>query len=125
MYIYNGQRHRDARKVDSYPLTYVKVKQLTMHCAKLNITTLAMLAAGASAATHKVEVGKGGLNYTPDTIKADKGDIIEFHFDSMHTVVAGDFNKPCTPVASGGFYSGIMPTGSKVGQYLASYSGSN
>ncbi|RSL87106.1 hypothetical protein CEP51_002399 [Fusarium floridanum] len=80
-----------------------------MQFTRLNVALLALLAIGASAATHKVEVGKGGLKYTPDTITAAKGDIIEFHFDSMHTVVAGDFNKPCTPAASGGFYSGQLP----------------
>ncbi|EEU38635.1 uncharacterized protein NECHADRAFT_9445, partial [Fusarium vanettenii 77-13-4] len=80
-----------------------------MHFTSLSVALLALLAVGASAATHKVEVGKGGLNYNPNTIKATKGDIIEFHFDSMHTVTAGDFNKPCTPAASGGFYSGDLP----------------
>jgi len=80
-----------------------------MHFTSLSVALLALLAVGASAATHKVEVGKGGLNYNPNTIKATKGDIIEFHFDSMHTVTAGDFNKPCTPAASGGFYSGALP----------------
>ncbi|KAI8716793.1 hypothetical protein NCS52_00973700 [Fusarium sp. LHS14.1] len=80
-----------------------------MQFTSLNVALLALLAVGASAANHKVEVGKGGLNYNPNTIKAAKGDIIEFHFDSMHTVVAGDFNKPCTPAASGGFYSGDLP----------------
>ncbi|RMJ20133.1 hypothetical protein CDV36_000237 [Fusarium kuroshium] len=80
-----------------------------MQFTRLNVALLALFAIGASAATHKVEVGKGGLKYTPDTITAAKGDIIEFHFDSMHTVVAGDFNKPCTPATSGGFYSGELP----------------
>ncbi|KAM0425563.1 hypothetical protein ACHAPT_009094 [Fusarium lateritium] len=80
-----------------------------MQFTSLSVALLGLLAAGASAETHKVEVGKGGLKYTPDAIKASKGDIVEFHFDSMHTVVAGDFNKPCTPAASGGFYSGQLP----------------
>ncbi|KAL6887044.1 Cupredoxin [Trichoderma evansii] len=72
----------------------------------------AVLAAiSASAAIIRVEVGQTGLKYTPDTIKANKGDIVEFHFDGMHSVVAGDFSKPCTPATSGGFYSGILPTG--------------
>ncbi|KAI8665329.1 hypothetical protein LRP88_04155 [Fusarium phalaenopsidis] len=80
-----------------------------MQFTSLSVALFALLAVGASAATHIVEVGKGGLKYTPDTISAAKGDIIEFHFDSMHTVVAGDFSKPCTPATSGGFYSGVLP----------------
>ncbi|KAM5343878.1 hypothetical protein ACJ41O_012415 [Fusarium nematophilum] len=84
-----------------------------MYCPSLNVAILSVLAAVASAATHKVEVGKGGLRYTPDSIKADKGDVVEFHFNSMHTVVAGDFEKPCAPAASGGFYSGVLPAGGK------------
>jgi plastocyanin len=75
---------------------------------------LMVFAARISADTYRVEVGKNGLTYTPDTITAGKGDIIEFYFDGMHTVVAGDFNKPCTPVTTGGFYSGTMPMGDKV-----------
>ncbi|KAF4461748.1 extracellular serine-rich [Fusarium albosuccineum] len=81
-----------------------------MHCLSLNVVFLTLLAS-ASATTHKVEVGKGGLRYAPDTIKAAKGDVIEFRFNSMHTVVASDFNKPCAPATSGGFYSGELPKG--------------
>uniref|UniRef100_A0A8H7KEL5 Phytocyanin domain-containing protein n=1 Tax=Bionectria ochroleuca TaxID=29856 RepID=A0A8H7KEL5_BIOOC len=84
-----------------------------MHYTSLNFTVLAALAAGALCETYRVEVGKDGLRYTPDTIKADKGDIVEFHFNAMHSVIAGDFKKPCTPVTSGGFYSGTLPMGDK------------
>ncbi|KAJ4193662.1 hypothetical protein NW755_003656 [Fusarium falciforme] len=84
-----------------------------MHSKILNVAILAMLAAGGSPATHRVEVGQRG-RFAPDTITADKGDIVEFHFNAMHNVVAGDFKNPCTPIASGGFYSGTMPVGDKV-----------
>lgn len=87
--------------------TYFQI--VNMQFTSLRVALLALIAVGASAATHKVEVGKGGLKYTPDTITAAKGDIIEFHFDSEHTVTAGDFSKPCTPATSGGFYSGDLP----------------
>lgn len=86
-----------------------------MQCSRLAILVFSVLAARpASADVYKVEVGKGGLRYTPNNIKADKGDIVEFHFDAMHSVIAGDFKKPCTPVSSGGFYSGVLPDGNKV-----------
>lgn len=79
----------------------------------INAAILA-LAAEASAETIRVEVGKGGLKYTPDSITPAKGDVVEFHFDSMHTVVAGDPKKPCTPATSGGFYSGELPSDNNV-----------
>jgi plastocyanin len=86
-----------------------------MHSNILIVATLVMLAAVASAITHRVEVGRrGGLGFAPNNITADEGDIVEFHFNAMHSVVAGDFKKPCTPVTRGGFYSGTMPKGDKV-----------
>lgn len=89
-----------------------------MRCTIPNLAILAVIAAvTASAAVIRVEVGQNGIRYTPDTIKANKGDIVDFHFDGMHTVVAGDFNKPCTPVTSGGFYSGTVPNGDEVSQH--------
>lgn len=86
-----------------------------MRFTKLYMALLTFFAAGPTgAAIIKVEVGRTGLRYAPDNIKAAKGDIVEFHFDAMHSVVAGDFAKPCTPVASGGFYSGFLPSGDQV-----------
>ncbi len=64
------------------------------------------LAATASAATIKINVGQSGLTFTPDSVTAAKGDIVEFHFvGGFHDAVAGDFSQPCTPLASGGFAS--------------------
>ena len=80
----------------------------TMYRASLQFA-LALLFASATAKTIVVEVGKGGLTFSPDSIKAAVGDVVQFHFNSMHSVVAGDFKKPCTPVANGGFYSGTLP----------------
>ncbi|KAL6872612.1 Cupredoxin [Trichoderma longibrachiatum] len=74
---------------------------------------VAALSAVASAKTIRVDVGKSGFNFSPNDIKADKGDILEFHYHALnHSVVAADFAKPCQPKASGGFYSGFFPTGS-------------
>lgn len=65
----------------------------------------------SSAETIKVEVGQGGLTFKPDNIKAAEGDTVEFHFDSMHSVNAGPFDKPCSPLSEGGFGSGPLPDG--------------
>ncbi len=60
------------------------------------------LAPAVSAATIKIDVGKGGLTFTPDSVTAAKGDTLEFHFvGGTHDAVVGDFDKPCTPSAGG------------------------
>ncbi|PTB69822.1 Cupredoxin, partial [Trichoderma citrinoviride] len=74
---------------------------------------VAALSAVASAKTIRIDVGKSGFNFSPNDIKADKGDILEFHYFAInHSVVAADFAKPCQPKASGGFFSGFFATGS-------------
>lgn len=63
------------------------------------------------AAQHKVTVGKGGgLNFDPDTLKADKGDTIEFSFyPRNHSVAESTFDKPCQPLDNG-IFSGFFGT---------------
>jgi len=71
--------------------------------------SLSLLAVGltvAAAKTITIDVGKGGLVFSPDSSTAQVGDTLEFHFfSSLHTAVQGDFNKPCGR-AAGGFNSG-------------------
>jgi plastocyanin len=62
---------------------------------KYAYTTLA-LAALALAETHQVQVGPG-LSYSPDTLTAAEGDIVQFTFGSGHDVVSGSFDSPCQP----------------------------
>lgn len=71
-------------------------------------TVVAALAAGALGKVVTVNVAQGGLTFSPNNIKADKGDTLEFHFyPNSHSVVQGDGSKACQPVA-GGFYSGVV-----------------
>jgi hypothetical protein len=65
----------------------------------------------ASAATLRIDVGQGGFVFSPDTITAAAGDVLDFHFvaPSIHAVVAGDLANPCKPAATGGFFSGFLP----------------
>ena len=73
-------------------------------------TLTALMAAATNAATIRVDVGKSGFTFSPNTITAAKGDILDFHFFAInHSVVAGDFSKPCQPADTGGFFSGFMP----------------
>ncbi|KAL7942233.1 Cupredoxin [Trichoderma barbatum] len=72
---------------------------------------VATLSAVASAKTVRIDVGKSPFTFTPNDIKADVGDILEFHYHPInHSVVAADFAAPCKPKAEGGFYSGWFPT---------------
>lgn len=53
-----------------------------------------------------VDVGNGGLVFSPDTITAEKGDSIVFTFyPDSHTVAESTFDKPCN-YKSGGIFSG-------------------
>lgn len=60
--------------------------------------------------THMVTVGgSAGLVYTPSSINAAVGDIVQFNFESMnHTVTQSSFAQPCVATV-GGFDSGFMP----------------
>ncbi|KAL7936879.1 Cupredoxin [Trichoderma chlorosporum] len=73
---------------------------------------VATLSAVASASkTIRIDVGQSGLTFSPNDIKADVGDTLEFHYHAKnHSVVAADFATPCKPKAEGGFYSGFFPT---------------
>lgn len=71
----------------------------------------ALAVAMARAAVHKIDVGKGGFTYTPDVVRADKGDVLEFKFvRGVHDAVTGDFDRPCQPAArkDGAFSSGVF-----------------
>ncbi|KAL6881365.1 hypothetical protein J3F83DRAFT_765565 [Trichoderma novae-zelandiae] len=52
--------------------------------------------------------------FDPSTVKASDGDVLEFVFEPKnHSVVAGDYRYPCSPLELGtGFFSGFFPTSS-------------
>ena len=78
---------------------------ITMHTSAL--TTIAGFAALATAAKIQIAVGKDGLVFTPNTVTAAKGDVIEYQFfPPTHSVIMGDFSNPCMPAKIGGFFSG-------------------
>lgn len=70
------------------------------------IVAAAALALGASAKTIRIDVGKSGLSFEPNSVTAAVGDVLAFYFDrTPHSVVRGDYTGGCKPVASGGFSS--------------------
>ena len=61
------------------------------------------------AKTITIGVGEGGLVFNPDSVTADVGDQLDFHFyPKNHSVVQSAFSSPCLPLA-GGVYSGFVP----------------
>jgi plastocyanin len=64
----------------------------------------------ASAASHDILVGQGGLSFSPKSTTAAPGDKLVFHFyPGPHDVVQGSFSTPCS-FSSPGFYSGFIDT---------------
>lgn len=61
----------------------------------------------SNAADFAVQVGQGGLKFSPDHVSgAVVGDTVTFQFlPSGHTATQGSFNTPCTHL-TGGFDSG-------------------
>jgi len=80
----------------------------------MRVSTILPFVTLAVAKTIDVDVGNGGLTFSPSNIKADKGDKVQFHFYAGdHSVAQSSFDKPCVPLAGGGgFFSGfINPSG--------------
>jgi len=99
---------------------------------QLTALPLVALAGLASAQTvHVVNVGKNGasgaLAYSPDTVTAKVGDMVQFQFvGGSHSVTQSTFDGPCVPVENNnasiaGFYSGTM-TASGSSTNMATYS---
>ncbi len=73
------------------------------------------LLVGAIAATVDIDVGNGGLVFSPDTATAAVGDELHFHFHPQnHSVIEGSFTDACNPAGSG-FFSGFMSVASGEG----------
>lgn len=73
----------------------------------------------APKVTHTVVAGRNGLNFEPNNVKAEVGEVVEFHFLKVnHSVAQSSFAKPCVPDASiatpffGGF-NFLVPEGEK------------
>ncbi|KUJ22417.1 uncharacterized protein LY89DRAFT_714223 [Mollisia scopiformis] len=69
----------------------------------------------APVATQSIQVGAEGLSFTPPTVTANVGDIVEFRFyPQNHSVARADFETPCIPYEDTGpgrvgFWSGFQP----------------
>jgi len=67
------------------------------------------LISGSLAATFNVDVGNGGLVFTPNQINAAPGDEVVFNFyPKNHSVVQSTLASPCAPLTGGGS-TGFVP----------------
>ncbi len=68
------------------------------------------LPVGGARVVH-VDVGLGGLIYSPNNITEPPRTVVQFSFNpANHSVVQSSFDDPCHPLAAGGFSSGFVPT---------------
>ncbi|KAJ4397354.1 hypothetical protein N0V93_001579 [Gnomoniopsis smithogilvyi] len=55
-------------------------------------------------------VGGSALTFTPNSVVAQPGDVLQFQFGARnHTVTQSSQQSPCQPLASGGVNSGFIP----------------
>ncbi|KAH8816034.1 Cupredoxin [Xylogone sp. PMI_703] len=75
-----------------------------------SVASLVAVAAAVNAATIDINVGQTGLSFSPNSVTAQVGDVLQFHFfPGGHSVVQGDFANPCQPSSSSAFFSGNLP----------------
>jgi len=91
---------------------------LSIGSALAQSTTSSAASTTASSITvHVVKVGNanGTLAYSPNSIAAAVGDMVQFQFAPVnHTVTQSTFDQPCQPIAmnqpgTAGIFSGFMP----------------
>ncbi|KAI0882553.1 uncharacterized protein GGS22DRAFT_46234 [Annulohypoxylon maeteangense] len=77
---------------------------------------LTLLGAASAQKVHVVSVGStnGTLAFSPDNVKADVGDMLQFQFrGGNHSVAQSNFDNPCSPIAAHtnttGIFSGYQP----------------
>ncbi|KAI0142346.1 hypothetical protein F4776DRAFT_502381 [Hypoxylon sp. NC0597] len=85
----------------------------------MHFTTAALFALLGSVTAQKVHVvsvgtANGTKIFSPDNLKADVGDMIQFQFrGGNHSVAQSNFDNPCTPISQHtnqtGIFSGYQP----------------
>ncbi|KAI1210481.1 uncharacterized protein F4807DRAFT_68101 [Annulohypoxylon truncatum] len=77
---------------------------------------LTLLGAVSAQKVHVVSVGStnGTLAFSPDSVTADVGDMLQFQFrGGNHSVAQSNFDNPCSPIAdhtnTTGIFSGYQP----------------
>ncbi|KAK0625077.1 hypothetical protein B0T17DRAFT_608125 [Bombardia bombarda] len=92
-----------------------------MSFSTFSLSKLALVAAAfvsqVTATTVRIDVSTDGdagptrLVFTPNTTTAAVGDVLEYHYHgATHSVAMSDFDSPCNPAKTGGFFSGVFST---------------
>ena len=66
-----------------------------------------VLAFATSALAATIEVQVSGV-FTPDSVTAAPGDIIQFNFESQHSVARSEYDSPCVGATDNAIYSGAL-----------------
>jgi plastocyanin len=79
------------------------------HFALGSVLLLASAHLGLAATINVTVGGAAGLKFVPETVNANKGDVINFIFQQKnHTITQSSLANPCVPLATG-FDSGFKP----------------
>ena len=84
----------------------------------LYLLALLPLALGQNSSVYTVDVGEGGLIFTPNSMTANVGDQVQFNFyPQNHSVAQSNFANPCVPLNNNAIFSGFFPVanGTSVG----------
>jgi plastocyanin len=91
----------------------------------MQFATLALAALASVASAQRVTVVRvaqnGSLTYTPNDIRVNVGEMVQFQFAAgNHTVTQSTFDQPCQPIAMHsnvtGFHSGFVPAAASAAQ---------
>lgn len=85
-----------------------------MQFSTLALTALLGLVSAQNTKVTVVQVGKNGTVFSPNNIKVNAGEMVQFQFmGGNHTVTQSTFDQPCQPVGANanatGFHSGFIP----------------
>ena len=91
----------------------------------MQFSTLVLAALASVASAQRVTVVRvaqnGSLTYTPNDIRVNVGEMVQFQFAAgNHTVTQSTFDQPCQPIAmhtnATGFHSGFVPAAASAAQ---------
>lgn len=97
-----------------FPITATFEPKL-LHKSKMKSYTLQIVSSllgSAYAASHSIDVGEGGLVFSPNSTTAAVGDTVTFHFyPRAHGVARSSYSSPCAAIDNG-FNSGFVQVAS-------------
>ena len=84
---------------------FVYITSVYIYSTMKSAASVIAFAASALAATIEIQVS--GV-FTPDSVTASPGDVLQFNFESQHSVVRSEYDSPCVGATDNAIYSGAM-----------------